>query len=566
MVILYCNQIATEPENRTEPSRRQPAQTLPFDILAEIFLRVRQPAPDRPSKPRRQQTPPELPHTHSEPDEDPDDGAPQTPSGNNRLLSPREAPLLLCHVCRSWRAAALEIPALWDGVYLPITYSKMAQPLRAGAAHGPSHFKSTAGARGGSTVQVMADSLDQTSGEIVEWWERTFLRRSTSDRLFCDAALDSASSSVLWAPSILVREKHVPQEEAESRRPLWDGALFPLTRFFASTFFRMSKRIELDVLNRDVLQSMHAAPAHATPFIHLVELRINRLTYLAGHRDTELTFPPSPALRHLAVSNHRLSALFYDAKSRPLFPWPQLRRLSLSDHIVDSAFKVLLETCAQLDILAVNLYRYDKPNPERVKAVMCVPSPRRLILGCNVYSGYSPLEGFVFPNVTSLRVVPLDNSGFEDLNRIVLLLHATPNLEEFDFEYASVAFSIESDASLPSERRLSALVPHLKLLILKYIESAGASTASEDILEFLHSEWMCFGWPVAEGPRSLEMHFTPHRSNGGEDAMLKVRDHFAQSQVRHPVFDSVTVHRVPDAEQKIQQFNIDNLDKHWGIG
>ncbi|KAF8891487.1 hypothetical protein CPB84DRAFT_1963736 [Gymnopilus junonius] len=101
------------PDSMTTAGTPSPAQTLPFDILSEIFVLS-------------------LPQVH-DPQED-------------LRLHPSQPPFLFCSICRSWRIAALDVRRLWDFVYLSLCYYEFKDPE--GAIH----------------------VLDRKSLDLIQWW------------------------------------------------------------------------------------------------------------------------------------------------------------------------------------------------------------------------------------------------------------------------------------------------------------------------------------------------------------------------------------------------------------
>ncbi|KAF8961828.1 hypothetical protein BDZ97DRAFT_1663533, partial [Flammula alnicola] len=60
-----------------------PARSLPSDVLHEIFYHC-------------------------------------LPTHRNLIISASEAPILLTHICGSWRCIALDSPRIWAKLYIPI--------------------------------------------------------------------------------------------------------------------------------------------------------------------------------------------------------------------------------------------------------------------------------------------------------------------------------------------------------------------------------------------------------------------------------------------------------------
>ncbi|KAJ7142018.1 hypothetical protein C8R43DRAFT_892128 [Mycena crocata] len=45
------------------------------------------------------------------------------PSNGGAAISAKEAPLLLCHISRTWRALALGTPILWASLHIPLEFA-----------------------------------------------------------------------------------------------------------------------------------------------------------------------------------------------------------------------------------------------------------------------------------------------------------------------------------------------------------------------------------------------------------------------------------------------------------
>lgn len=50
------------------------------------------------------------------------------PTGHNALMNLRDAPLLLCRVCRRWKAIAYQSPRLWATLHIPLPI-QLVQPV-----------------------------------------------------------------------------------------------------------------------------------------------------------------------------------------------------------------------------------------------------------------------------------------------------------------------------------------------------------------------------------------------------------------------------------------------------
>ncbi|KAF8884724.1 hypothetical protein CPB84DRAFT_150844 [Gymnopilus junonius] len=301
--------------SESEDRRTSVAQTLPFDILGEIFLHIA------------------ALQFH--------DPGPISVVGKAKplydeslhLLNATEPPLLLCHVCQTWKNAALNISQLWDGVYLPITYFQSSNLLRKGP-----------GSEENPEISHTMDVLDAQSIQFVEWWENN-VNIGLSE---------SPTSSLLRRPSFCFRRKEAEISDLSSAYP---GP--SLAQFFVTPFFRSARRIELDVLDQRVIRALYYNPSDSKSdqgllsssplhFENLLELRVQKFIYRSDYGQPGCTFPPSPSLLKLHVSLLHYNAFLGDDISSPFFPFAQLTHISLSNPIVHAAWKLLLITCTHL--------------------------------------------------------------------------------------------------------------------------------------------------------------------------------------------------------------------------
>ncbi|KAF9479892.1 hypothetical protein BDN70DRAFT_878319 [Pholiota conissans] len=381
------------------------AQDLPFDILHEIF-ELCLPSVDNP----------------------PVDHQP------NFTL----APLLLCHICVSWRTAALSMASLWRSTTFTLYTTRRHDP--------PSDRL-----------------LLRKTTQFIAWWKKNIG--------------DVAPSLYLpWSSTQPGRRKNLTGLQ-DVHKALFDSA-----------FFRSAHTLRLVIMN----QELDIICSNPVAFPNLSQLRIESIQDSLMPRIEISSFPPSPLLSRIQISH----AESFQERTLNIFPWAQLTHLYLPRTMTVGAWKALVQRCTNFKVVAVMLSGADSGGTDGAPVV--VNNLRQLVAASNSMRTGIPFTGMLFPNLTAFRLISSFIAGrVRSLDVLEGLLSAMPALKELHLDSA-LSFTDEEyipfdQARARSGRCLSTLLPNLQHLVIDFIDPSTDNVAG-NIIRFLRSEWLCYGW------------------------------------------------------------------------
>ncbi|KDR68138.1 hypothetical protein GALMADRAFT_1052126 [Galerina marginata CBS 339.88] len=463
-------------------------QLLPFDILEEIFF-------------------------HSLLDENSQDEHFQP----NSSISP----ILLLHVCKSWKSAALNMPYLWSSIYLTIPYFRL----------------------GKSPCKIL-DTVP--TAELTKWWNTEHI---------------SIPPSLYFKPRVPPTPQHRRVIESQIKT-----SQIRLRRFLPDTFFRSALRLELHLNPADfkMISSVH------TMFDNLVDLRIQSTLDSGGTLSIDFPFPPSPKLRRLHLSAYHSEGFLHQVPGSLLFPWGQLTHLYLPQSIPQHDWVDLIKTCLNLQLGAFNISFRDDSNTTTTDSQISVVNLQDMVFGTHQFEP-SPLKELLFPRLTALRLVSMDINIFTSLANIAALLQATPALTELHLDFClnfwkpESSFFTDENAEL-EDNRLSMVVPQLRLLVIDFIDP-GDAIVGPNIIQFLQSRWLCSGWTTldAEKTRRLELLIAPESTwfswTCFDDIMREVGRYLEKLQ-EHPAF-LISARKGGRSRERFEVFNEGTLRRGW---
>ncbi|KAF8960471.1 hypothetical protein BDZ97DRAFT_1312460 [Flammula alnicola] len=354
-------------------------------------------------------------------------------------------PLLFCHICASWRDAALKIPYIWTSFTIALETIRKKDP-------------------------PFDSYILPKTARFLAWWKENLANT---------------------APSFYLEE---PARSLVS--PFDYNELENTAKFFCSPFFRSARSLHLNVLNQDI----DTICSNPMLFENLVELRIMNIQDSRIPRRPPSPFPPSPHLRRLHLSH---AESFGDSTIK-IYPWSQLTHLYIPRTITFESWVSLIQLCTNLQVAAV-ISSAPRTNPNSISRFH-VPSLRHLVVATNVTSIRPPFTGLLFPVLTALRIASVYANNFTSIDDIEEFLTATPTLTELHFDM-SLSFEedqfVEFDGPLLGGRKsLSMLVPNLRFLVIDYIDPS-RNNVSVNIIRLLRSEWLRSGWRALQ-PHGLQ--------------------------------------------------------------
>lgn len=411
------------PDIPSHPTRIR-AQDLPFDILSAIFPFC-------------------LPANVFE-----------CPQPNAKV-----APLLLCHICSSWRLVALTMcPRLWCELTIILEYV-------------------TAKSRAGSGF--LKKKMD-----VMEFWTSRmgrippsfhFIREHlatsiTSDSLFVHAAEFWSMPSIHWAEFLTLHG-------------------------FSS--------LDIAIYNKTSKDQLY--PNLTTMSVSQPSGREDSTVYLAKLN--------APALRRLyfdcfADQTWNLNKLL------DIFPWTNLTHLSANVSIAGRDWYPILQGCINLESgvfnLNFNLLRVPGADHSTQKRPLCIHQKlRELTIQCSALEAGDIFDSFLFPSLKCLRLshpspryIPIDA-----LNRIFV---ATPFVNELHLR-TCIGFGFADFLSTSEQSMfggpLSQYLPRLTTLVIDAIGYEVRFLAlPDDLVTFMRSTWLSAGWPIMD-QKKKEIYF-----------------------------------------------------------
>ena len=365
---------------------------------------------------------------------------------------------MLCHICRSWRDAALSTPRLWAELALELEYVSLRQHVGAG-----------------------------------------FLRKKLEILNF-------------WAsPSLHLIRQH-------SRITTDDADKFAsYLEFFACEAIQNAKSLELygfSALDFSVMSKY----LNKIAFHNLETLSVGQPS---GREDnaSSLQFPPTLALRRLYFDFHmeysRRPSVIADK-----FSWRNITHLSANMKLMRNDWYRILDHCTNLMFGSFRLeFLHPSPwaSPEtNTRSPVVLGCFKQISVQCPAADTTLVFEKFVFPHMTSLRLSQA-LSTFLTLQDIHCVLSSTPSLRELHLQSCLGFGNPDFLTQVPHPTLfgpLSTFTPNLSTLVIDSIKyNVPSSALPRDLLTLLHSDWLNRGWS-SDNERSLEfildkgMHFS----------------------------------------------------------
>ena len=388
-------------------------QDLPREILGEIFAWC-------------------LPHYFSE------------------LLIP-SSPLVLCHVCRSWRKAALGTPQLWRELALVLGYV---------------------------SVRSLGVGFLWKEFDALEFW------RSHMGAL---------------SPSLHFIRQHTRVSIANK-----DSTKFiPFRTFFECPAISNAQSLTLHGFSATDLMKISQV-LNDTTFNNLKFLVISQPSG-REHSTILLRFPSCPALRRLHLDCH--TGLSSGPSSIiTAFTWRTITHLSASLQIRKQDWYIILFQCINLSHGSLTLEFFPDWGTTDVdeRKISYHKSPKTLSIRGTPKDIEIAFDKFVFPSLTALRV----SCTWTSLGTVHQVLSSTPTLNELHLQ-SYLPFGhphFLRQPFVPSlSGPLSKFVPHLKTLVIDPIGHQVPATAlPRDLLTLLHSSWLNEGWSSSHIQKSIE--------------------------------------------------------------
>ena len=370
--------------------------------------------------------------------------------------------MLLCHICRAWRATALSMKELWGCLRIKSI------PILVFLVQ-----------RDGSTLEYTDKHIAPKSQDFLDWWTKN---------------LGSFPLSLSVGQPIQRRGfYHTDRYKKTNSFHICDIPTMTYTQFFTESILRRARDLDLSLLEGDIAE---LCKYRSTPFRNLECLRLHTYVDMRGAEPYQSAgFPYSPSLRRLRLANSKLLLLF---------PCPQITHLCINSPIPqDTFYQILAETCLNLeygDFSVMRTYDDDDDNDDndnpssRTSQFQAtrradVPALKHLSLSCESFTTRSPFSSLLFPSLVALRLKSTYHSALPSLHCISEMLSATSNVAELHFE-SSLFNSGDPDEKYDflGARRLETILPKLEHVELEVVDDISARTAPH-ILRLLKSGW-----------------------------------------------------------------------------
>jgi len=365
--------------------------------------------------------------------------------------NPGLPPMVLCHVCSSWRKAALGTPQLWTELSMRLGYV--------------SH-RSTSGFPPGRL-------------NTLEFW-----------------------SSHMGA---LLPSLHFQRERScwfACREHLYE--LAPFTSFFQYPAISNAQSITLDAFSEtDLLKISTLAGFNNIEYLAITGPD-NR------EYSTLLKFPPYPSLRRLSIDFHTWRI---DPPSRfeTAFSWVTITHLSANLRLGRQDWRATLHQCVNMTSCSVVLHFLeeltDTNSTYQKAAITFHHNLRTFSVRADTVALSFVFDGFVFPSLLALRLSCLYSTArIRDIHQAIA---ATPALKEFHLHFC-VRFSATNFLKYwQLAGPLSKFAPGLAILVFDHITfdvEDRTEDRTKDILTLLHSNWLNDGWATRERtPMNVEI-------------------------------------------------------------
>jgi len=354
--------------------------------------------------------------------------------------NPGLPPMVLCHVCSSWRKAALGTPQLWTELSMRLEHV--------------SH-------------------------------------RSTSTSGF---PLGKFNALEFWSSHMgaLLPSLHF-QRESSWRFPTREHLykLAPFTSFFQYPAISNAQSITLDAFSdTDLLKILILAG-----FNNIEYLAITEPVY--REHSTLLKFPAFPSLRRLSI-DFRIWRIDPPSQFETAFSWVTITHLSANLRLGRQDWRATLHQCVNMTSCSVVLNFSDElpdTNSTDQAASTFHHNLRTFIMEGDPVALSFAFDGFVFPSLVALRFSCLYSAT--RIRYVHQVIAATPALKEFHLRFCSPFSATNFLKYSQLAGPLRKFAPGLEILVFDHI-TFGAEDRTKDILTLLHSNWLNDGWATRE--------------------------------------------------------------------
>lgn len=355
-------------------------------------------------------------------------------------------PLVLCHVCRSWRIIALGTPRLWNELSMELKYA--------------------------TTESGLAEGFLRKIFDALEFW-------------------GSHMHALLPSLHFQAHGNNAVVSDDDMHN------LVPYQAFFRSPVILKAQLLTLD--------GFPFGPSTLSNILcnNLEYLAVNH-QYSGSSLRSPFQFPTCLTLRRLHVQYH--SPFIVTPTILTAYPWQSITHLSANLTLRRQDLYAILAQCVNMTSCSVALY-LSSELPANKKDPTLHHNLRVLSVQGGIEEFDSVFSRFVFPSLVSLRLSCTKSwTSLEDVHQAIT---ATPGLKEFHLHFCR-PLSITNFLCQPDDAHLagplSNFAPGLAILVIDRITSSIlAKSTAEDIFTLLHSSWLNDGWPsLSCGQMSVE--------------------------------------------------------------
>lgn len=299
------------------------------------------------------------------------------PTENNAVMSSKESPLLVSHVCSQWRESALSAPRLWSSLHIPVVYPF---PPNAQVTDAEEHYHN---ANLRKCAAVVAGRR-----QLIQLW----LSRAGKTDLYISLA-DASSFPAFYTSRV-----------SHERNPMFDPFdILPLLLPYSTQWAELYLAIE-----PDIARPLLIVPSEQVPRLRSLKLCDFDYTTLVDLPQTNLL--SAPTLRSLCFrSLGSLGSNFLKLKIH----WSKLTDLSLGLGRHSEGLAELLTSCVSLVSLTVVCTRTGRRRAtthSNLQHHISLPRLQTLHWGCKNRSCSNPIFNYlVLPSLETLifRVNPI---------------------------------------------------------------------------------------------------------------------------------------------------------------
>ena len=391
------------------------------------------------------------------------------------------APLLLCHICSSWRTFALSIPQLWEKIHLDLGNTKSTFFLFPG---------------------LLKDKVD-----LLEFWTSKAAHRHPSLHLSFN------NQSGIW---VTEDQDFVPFQQLLSFPSILSARLLDLNHL---------THWNIDTLFNPINDSIPNREAYEFPNLETLAFRDGPINPLFPSGGGLMVFKRTPSLRRLAVILFKFPLVSFDEFS---FHWKNLT------HCIVACYQVyfpkwyeIITSCVSLVYGAFLVDMHNFKRHERTE----LPNLRQLTVVCMGQISERIFLDLSFPSLTSLR---LSIASYSSPLKMQNLLVPIPSLVEFHLQSCIAVH----DSSYP----LSMFVPNLRIMVIDGFISYESISPLDDINNLLFSPWLTKGWLAGRADRGrIEYIIDPTLTTWKDLTWDRIRGYVARHIASSPEYPFASV-------------------------